>query len=125
MKILIVEDDEINVEIIQIALKGQGFSNDVARCGKDCIYMVTSSVYDVILLDLMLPDMSGHELLSKIRKKGIKTPVIITSASADIENKVKGFSNLADDYLVKPFEAKELICRICIQVRHNGKKINK
>ena len=118
MKILVVEDDDINIEILEHAFIVQDFKYFVAKNATEGLRQIKLEKFDVILLDLMLPDMSGHEFLTKIRNMGFATPVIITSACADTENKVKGFKNMADDYLVKPFDEVELICRMCIQVRH-------
>lgn len=117
-KVLVVEDDVDCAAVASKALKDHGFMCSVAGTASRCRELLCEDCFDLILLDLMLPDDNGHDLLRRIRKFGIKTPVIITSAVTDIESKLKGFQNRADDYLTKPFDPKELICRVCVQIRH-------
>ncbi len=111
MKILIVEDDEILAKTIDQCLQGK-YDTDIAYDGEEGVMYAEGGIYDLIILDLMLPYKNGYEVLAEIRKKKIFTPVLILTAKDGIEDKLKGFDTGADDYLTKPFERKELLARI-------------
>lgn len=118
MRILLVEDDENLNRILSGQLTAHGF--DVDRCcdGEDALYYGEQNIYDIILLDRMLPSMEGTDVLSALRKKGIGTPVILITALGTLTDKVLGLNMGADDYLVKPFAFEELLARIyCITRR--------
>jgi DNA-binding response OmpR family regulator len=110
MKILLIEDDEKIVKFIQNGLKKVGYRIDVANDGEDGLYMAQNNNYDVLIVDWMLPKISGIELLKKLKKEK-NTPALILTAKRDIEDKVEGLG-IADDYLTKPFEFEELIARV-------------
>ena len=110
MKILLIEDDEKIVKFIQNGLKKVGYRIDIAKNGEDGLYMAQNNNYDVLIVDWMLPKMSGIELLKQLKKEK-NTPALILTAKRDIDDKVEGLS-VADDYLTKPFEFEELIARI-------------
>ena len=93
-------------------LEKAGINVDWAEDGEEGLRLAQKPIYDAIVLDIMLPKMSGLEILEIIRKKGIKTPVIMLSALSEVEDKVKGLEIGADDYLAKPFKTKELIARL-------------
>ena len=112
MKILLVEDDKIIHSFLTRGLKEDGIIFDSAMFGDEGEYLATTNTYDVIILDWMLPNTSGIEILDSIRKKGISTPVIMLTAKSMLEDKIKGLRNGADDYLTKPFEYDELLARI-------------
>ena len=110
MKILLIEDDEKIVKFIQNGLKKVGYRIDIAKNGEDGLYMAQNNNYDVLIVDWMLPKISGIELLKQLKKEK-NTPALILTAKRDIDDKVEGL-NVADDYLTKPFEFEELIARI-------------
>jgi DNA-binding response OmpR family regulator len=112
MKILIVEDDLNILSLLKEHLKEEGFIIDVAQNGADGEYLAILNQYDVIILDWMLPEKSGIDVLKTLREKNITTPVIILTAKGDIEDKIKGLKTGADDYLPKPFSLQELQARI-------------
>ena len=110
MKILLIEDDEKIVKFIQNGFRKIGYRIDVAKDGEEGLYMAENNNYDVLIVDWMLPKISGIELLKKLKKEK-NTPALILTAKRDIEDKVEGLS-VADDYLTKPFEFEELIARV-------------
>ncbi|MTD38863.1 response regulator [Erwinia sp. CPCC 100877] len=111
LKILLVEDDEILSDSILEILTESGEITQVYD-GEEALYEAERGIYDVIILDLMLPKMSGEEVLSELRKKNIYTPVLILTAKDGLEDKVNGFKNGGDDYLTKPFHRQELLMRV-------------
>ncbi|WP_024786702.1 MULTISPECIES: response regulator transcription factor [unclassified Lebetimonas] len=112
MKILIVEDDLNILSLLKEHLKEEGFIIDIAQNGADGEYLAILNQYDVIILDWMLPEKSGIDVLKTLREKNITTPVIMLTAKGDIEDKIKGLKTGADDYLPKPFSLQELQARI-------------
>ncbi|MBL8652907.1 MAG: response regulator transcription factor [Alphaproteobacteria bacterium] len=112
MRVLLVEDDQATAKSIELMLKQEGFVCDVSDMGEDGLEIGKLYDYDIILLDLMLPDMDGYEVLRRFRQARIKTPVLILSGLADLDAKIKGLGFGADDYLTKPFDKRELIARI-------------
>lgn len=120
MKVLIVEDDKILSDTIKQCICKK-FDTEQAYDGYEGYMMAKENIYDAILLDLMLPEMSGYELLKKIREDKVNTPVLILTAKDTLNDKLKGFNYGADDYLVKPFEREELLARLeAIIRRTNG-----
>src|SRR5438105_15263724 len=107
MRVLVVEDEPPLLSVIAQALREGGYAVDEAADGEDGLFKATSWDYDAIVLDLMLPKVSGLELLTRLRKKR-KTPVLILTARDTLADRVKGLDTGADDYLVKPFELAEL-----------------
>lgn len=112
MKILFIEDDNNFSHVLSLQLEKEGFVTDICDDGADILDYLEQNTYDIILLDRMLPHMDGITALREIRKKGILTPVIILTALGEIDDRVTGLDAGADDYLVKPFEFKELMARI-------------
>lgn len=112
MRILLVEDDKDLRELVSLQLNHAGYETDVCGDGEDGIYYAENTEYDVILLDRMLPALEGTEVLRRLRKKGIMTPVIMVTALDEVHDRVNGLDAGADDYLVKPFEMEELFARI-------------
>lgn len=120
MKILIVEDDKILSDTIKQCICKK-FQTEQAFDGYEGYTYAKENIYDAIILDLMLPEMSGYDVLLKLRDNKILTPVLILTAKDSIEDKLKGFRYGADDYLVKPFETEELVARLeAIIRRTNG-----
>lgn len=116
MKILIVEDDKILSETIKQVLQ-EDYETYQEYDGKSGLLAAKLDIYDLIILDLMLPEMNGYDVLKRLRELKILTPVLILTARDDINDKVKGLKIGADDYLVKPFESEELLARISAIIR--------
>ncbi|NBZ90070.1 response regulator transcription factor CtrA [Stagnihabitans tardus] len=119
MRVLLVEDDPSMAKNIELILQKEGLTIFCTDLGEDSIDLAKIYDYDLILLDLNLPDMSGHDVLRKLRQARIATPILILSGSDDAENKLMGFGFGADDYVTKPFNRDELIARIRAIVRRS------
>ena len=120
MRILLVEDEEQLNETLTLQLESEGFLIDSCFDGEEACYYGEQNIYDVILLDRMLPKMDGTKVLTSLRKKGITTPIILLTALGTLTDKVTGLDLGADDYLVKPFAIEELLARIrCVTRRPN------
>jgi DNA-binding response OmpR family regulator len=117
MRVLLIEDHKPLVRALRQGLEEEGFAVDVAGDGEEGDFKARTAEYDVIILDLMLPKVDGLTLLQKWRRDGIKTHVLVLTARAGIDDKVKGLDLGADDYLTKPFELDELIARIRALIR--------
>jgi DNA-binding response OmpR family regulator len=120
MKILIVEDEEGLREALIRTLTGEGYLADGAADGDEGYQLICTGLYDLVLLDIMLPVYDGLEVLRRIRKQGIDTPVIMLTARSTIEDKVGGMDLGADDYLTKPFAMPELLARIRMVARRGA-----
>lgn len=112
MRILIIEDDEKTADALATGLAQAGFSTATARTGEDGFFLVNTEVFDLVLLDWMLPGRSGIEILRTLRALGTKTPVLLLTARDAVDDRVLGLETGADDYLVKPFAFPELLARI-------------
>ncbi len=119
MKVLIVEDDKILSETIKQCLKDK-FDIEQAYDGYDGYVYAKGNIYDAIILDIMMPEMNGYEVLQKLRANNVLTPVLMLTAKDSLKDKVKGLSLGADDYLIKPFEREELIARLEALIRRNN-----
>jgi two-component system cell cycle response regulator CtrA len=119
MRVLLIEDDSATAQSIELMLKSEGFNVYTTHLGEEGIDLGKVYDYDIILLDLNLPDMSGFEVLRSLRVSKVKTPTLILSGLAGIEDKVKGFGFGADDYMTKPFHKDELVARIHAIVRRS------
>ncbi|MFN3280692.1 MAG: response regulator transcription factor CtrA [Tabrizicola sp.] len=119
MRILLVEDDPTTSRSIELMLTHANLNVYCTDMGEDGIDLAKLYDYDLILLDLNLPDMSGHEVLRQIRQSRVNTPILILSGADDTENKLKGFGFGADDYLTKPFHREELVARIHAIIRRS------
>ena len=117
MRILTIEDDPITSKSIELMLTHAGFRVHTADLGEEGIDLALLYNFDLITLDLNLPDISGHEVLRRIRLAKINTPILILSRADDIESKIKAFGSGADDYLTKPFHREELVARIQTIIR--------
>jgi two-component system, cell cycle response regulator CtrA len=119
MRILLVEDDPTTSRSIELMLTHANLNVYCTDLGEDGIDLAKLYDYDLILLDLNLPDMSGHEVLRQLRLSRIETPILILSGADDTESKIKGFGFGADDYLTKPFHREELVARIHAIIRRS------
>ena len=119
MRVLLVEDDTTVAQSIELMLKSENFITYTTDLGEEGVDLGKLYDYDIILLDLNLPDMSGYEVLRSLRVAKVKTPVLVLSGMSSIEDKVKGLGFGADDYLTKPFHKDELIARIHAIVRRS------
>ena len=112
MRILIIEDSVRLADTIADALRDENYIVDIANDGLQGYENAASGIYDMLILDLMLPKMNGYEVLSSLRKDGNDVPVLILSARTELDDKIQGFTVGADDYVTKPFEIQELLMRI-------------
>ncbi|MEO6298030.1 MAG: response regulator transcription factor [Paracoccaceae bacterium] len=119
MRILLVEDDPTTSRSIELMLTHANLNVYCTDLGEDGVDLAKLYDYDLILLDLNLPDMSGHEVLRQLRQAKVETPILILSGSDDTESKIKGFGFGADDYLTKPFHREELVARIHAIIRRS------
>ena len=119
MRVLLIEDDSATAQSIELMLKSEGFNVYTTDLGEEGVDLGKLYDYDIILLDLNLPDMSGYEVLKTLRVAKVGTPILILSGLAGIENKVRGLGFGADDYMTKPFHKDELVARIHAVVRRS------
>ncbi|MDD2519077.1 MAG: response regulator, partial [Bacilli bacterium] len=112
MRVLMVEDEKYMVEAIEYVLKKNNYAVDSALDGETGLDYALSDVYDVIILDIMLPKLDGISILKKIREEKINTPIIMLTAKGEVNDKVIGLDNGADDYFQKPFQTDELLARL-------------
>lgn len=119
MRILVIEDHLSLLNSIQNILE-KNFKVDIASNGSEGYFLAQQNIYDAIILDVMLPEMDGFEIIRKIREEGIETPVMFLTARDSLEDRVKGLDLGADDYLVKPFQALELEARLRALLRRSG-----
>ncbi len=119
MRALLIEDETATTQSIELMLKSESFNVYSTDLGEDGIDLSKVYDYDIILLDLNLPDMSGFEVLRSLRASKVKTPILVLSGLAGVEDKIKGFGFGADDYMTKPFHKDELVARIHAIVRRS------
>jgi len=122
MNILIVDDDPELLDQLRSALERKYYRVEIAEDGDAALDKVFENTYDLILLDVMLPRLDGLGVLKEIRAAGINTPILMLTARGDVQDRVKGLDNGADDYLGKPFSMSELMARIRAMLRRNGQK---
>lgn len=125
MRILLVEDERHLSEAIVHLLKKHNHTVDAVYDGIDGYDYIVSDIYDIVILDVMLPSMNGFEILSSVRKEGIETPIIMLTAKSQLHDKVEGLDKGADDYLTKPFQMEELLARLKALGRRRNKNIEK
>ena len=119
MRVLLIEDDSATAQGIELMLKSEGFNIYSTDLGEEGIDLGKLYDYDIIVLDLTLPDMHGYDVLKQLRVARVNTPILILSGTADIDTKVRGLGYGADDYMTKPFNKDELIARINAIVRRS------
>jgi two-component system cell cycle response regulator CtrA len=119
MRVLLVEDDAATAASIELMLKRESFICDTTDLGEDGLEIGKLYDYDIIILDLMLPDIDGYEVLRRLRAAKVRTPILILSGLSELDHKLKGLGFGADDFLTKPFDRRELIARIQAIVRRS------
>jgi two-component system cell cycle response regulator CtrA len=117
MRVLLVEDDAATAASIELMLRKENFICDTTDLGEDGLEIGKLYDYDIIILDLLLPDIDGYEVLRRLRAARVKTPILILSGLVELDHKIKGLGFGADDFLTKPFDRRELIARIQAIVR--------
>lgn len=117
MRILIVEDEFNLADVIASRLKKEKYIVDLANDGKEGYYKAASDIYDLIILDVLLPGMDGFEILAKLREMEVQSKIIMLTAKTMLEDKLNGFSHGANDYLTKPFHIDELVARVNVQLK--------
>lgn len=117
MKILIIEDEYNLADAISSMLTSKNYIVDIVTDGQEGLYEALTDIYDLILLDVMLPNKNGFEILKELKNENISSKVIMLTAKSTIDDKMNGFNNGADDYLTKPFHMDELLARVNIQLR--------
>ena len=124
MRLLLAEDEEEMSNALTKILKSNNYSVDAVNNGDDALDYIESEIYDGAILDIMMPGLSGIEVLKEARKDGIKTPVLLLTAKSEIDDKVEGLDAGADDYLTKPFSMKELLARVRALVRRKEEVVD-
>lgn len=120
MRILLVEDDKRIVDFVQRGLKAEGYAVERAGGGQEAILLAAEGGFQVIILDLGLPDMNGREVCERLRESGVETPILMLTAKDTVQDKVTGLRAGADDYMTKPFAFEELLARIEALMRRRG-----
>jgi DNA-binding response OmpR family regulator len=121
MRILVIEDDAALRKIVSTILKEEEYEVEQSENGKEGLFMARSGMYDLLIVDLMLPGLDGLSLIRELHVKGMNVPTLILTAKDSIEDKVKGLDVGADDYLVKPFATEEFLARVRSVLRRAGK----
>lgn len=120
MKILIVEDDVHLLKTMKTLFEEEGYLVDLTDCGEEGCYMAEQGIYDLVVLDMMLPGMDGLKIVRSVRAKQVVTPILFVTARDSVEDMVKGLDSGADDYITKPFEVLELLARVRALLRRRG-----
>jgi two-component system OmpR family response regulator len=120
MRILIVEDEPKLARLLHRGLSAQGLAVDVVDCGEDAVWRAAATAYEVIILDVMLPDIDGFATCRRLREDGIRTPVLMLTALDRVADRIRGLDSGADDYLPKPFSFGELLARLRALSRRTG-----
>ncbi len=120
MRLLVVEDNKALLDSIVQVLESD-YTIDTAMSGDEALYQAEQGIYDVILLDVMLPEMDGFQIIKELRKQKVETPVLFLTAKDSLEDRVKGLTLGGDDYLVKPFQNQELKARLLAILRRSAK----
>lgn len=125
MRILIIEDEPSLVEVIEDRLKKEKYLIDTSYDGEEGLSLALLGIYDLIILDVMLPSLNGFDVLKEIRNNNLETKVILLTAKSLLEDKLTGFENGANDYLTKPFHIEELVARVNVQLKNTDKNLYK
>lgn len=119
MKLLLVEDEKRMVQALTEILRQENYAVDTCADGISGLQAIESNIYDLVILDVMLPGMDGYQVAASARQGGIRTPILMLTAKSDLDDKVLGLDSGADDYLTKPFKMKELLARLRALTRRN------
>ncbi len=122
-RILIVEDEEKLSRVIQLELHYENYETEIASNGKDALRCIEEQTWDLVLLDIMIPELSGLEVLRRVRRKDKATPIILLTARDEVHDKVSGLDLGANDYVTKPFQIEELLARIRVHLRNNTSQV--
>lgn len=120
MKLLVVEDDVHLLKTMKTLLEEEGYQVDPTDCGEEGCYMAEQGIYDLVVLDRMLPGMDGLQIVRSVRNKQVVTPILFVTARDSVEDMVSGLDSGADDYITKPFEVAELLARVRALLRRRG-----
>ncbi len=124
MKILIIEDEKLLADSLKTLLTGKGFDVEVAYDGQTGEEYAELGVYDLLILDVMMPGLNGYEVARQVRAKRIFTPILMLTARSDVEDRIQGLNSGADYYLTKPFDTRELLACINTLLRRQGKQVD-
>ncbi len=124
MKILVVEDEKLLAESIRTLLQEKGFEADAVYDGEAGVDYAESGVYDLIILDVMMPKMSGYQVAKKLRSTHLSTPILMLTAKSELLDRVEGLNSGADYYLTKPFDARELLACVNALLRRQGNEVD-
>lgn len=125
MNILIIEDEKALADVIRASLENNNYQVEIEGNGEEGYYKALCDTYDLIILDVMLPDMDGFTILKKLREDKINTKIIMLTAKSTLDDKLEGLENGANDYITKPFHIEELVARVNIQLKGSSSKTNK
>jgi len=125
IRILVIEDEPTITEFLRVGLGYEGYEVSVAPDGISGLALAEKGGFDLVILDIMLPDMSGFKLCQKLRARGDDTPIIMLTALTEVSDRVTGLDAGADDYITKPFSFEELLARIRVQLRRRGKLVGR
>lgn len=125
MRILIVEDEFNLADVVESRLRREKYTVDISLDGEEGLYQALTDIYDLIILDVMIPKIDGFEILKRIRKNNISSKVIMLTAKTMLEDKLTGFDIGANDYVTKPFHIEELVARVNAQLRKDNKTYSK
>lgn len=120
MRILVIEDEKGIAEAIQAILENHRYEVDIVFDGESGLDYILTGLYDLVLLDIMLPKLDGVSVLKRVRQMGLEVPIIFLTAKSQLEDRVSGLDLGADDYMTKPFEAEELLARIRLRTRQSS-----
>ena len=124
MKILIIEDEKVLADSLKLMLASKGFEAEAVYAGESGEQYAMLNIYDLIILDIMLPKQNGYQVAKAIREKRNAAPILMLTAKSDIEDKVQGLNAGADYYLTKPFDARELLACVNALLRRQGSQVN-
>ena len=119
MKLLVAEDDRRMAGALKELLKEEGYDLDLAYDGEEALDFLMADMYDLVILDVMMPKKDGFSVVRRMRQEGMRTPVLMLTAKGEVDDKVTGLDSGADDYMVKPFLSKELLARVRALIRRN------
>ena len=124
MKILIVEDETLLADTLKTMLEAKGYETDVVYDGEDGLAWAETKVYDLLILDVMLPGLNGYEIARRVRREHVSTPILMLTAKSGLDDRVEGLDSGADYYLTKPFDSRELLACVNALLRRQGKEVD-